>query len=104
MSTITVNTHEAKSRLSELIRLVENGDVVFVARNGVTVVQIVPISSPRPKRMPGLWKCKMLPISAEDWAAADQEILAMFEDSTGSEVESVPALPASTAKRSKAKK
>ncbi len=81
MSTFTVNTHDAKSRLSELIRLVEKGDEVFVARNGVTVAQIVLASSPMPKRTPGLWKGKMKPISPEDWAAADQEILAMFEES-----------------------
>lgn len=104
MSTLTVNTHEAKSRLSELIRLVENGDEVFVARNGVTVVQIVPISVTRPKRIAGLWKGKMAPISTEEWAAADQEILAIFEDSFGSEAESLDALPLSNAKRSKAKK
>jgi hypothetical protein len=37
MRTLTVNTHEAKSRLSELLRLVEQGDHVFLARNGVTL-------------------------------------------------------------------
>ena len=83
MSTLIVNTHEAKSRLSELIRLVENGDEVFVARNGITVAQIVPAIAARPKRVPGLWKGKMKPISAKEWAAGDQEILAMFEESSG---------------------
>ena len=104
MSTLTVNTHEAKSRLSELIRLVENGDEVFVARNGVTVVQIVPVSVTRPKRMPGLWKGKIAAISAEEWAAADQEILSMFEDSIDGDLQSLDVLAANKTRSSKAKK
>ncbi|MBA3433761.1 MAG: type II toxin-antitoxin system Phd/YefM family antitoxin, partial [Actinobacteria bacterium] len=31
---IVVNMHEAKSRLSELVRLVESGEKVVLARNG----------------------------------------------------------------------
>ena len=34
MSTLVVNTHEAKSRLSALIRAAEEGDEVILARNG----------------------------------------------------------------------
>ncbi|MFV0257399.1 MAG: type II toxin-antitoxin system Phd/YefM family antitoxin [Acidimicrobiales bacterium] len=37
-----VNTHDAKSRLSELIREAEEGIEVIVARNGRPVAKIVP--------------------------------------------------------------
>jgi prevent-host-death family protein len=43
MSTTIVNTHDAKSRLSELLRLVENGDEVIIARAGKQIARIVPI-------------------------------------------------------------
>jgi prevent-host-death family protein len=89
MGTLIVNTHEAKSRLSELIRLVETGEEVFVARNGVTVAQIVSATALRPNRVPGLWKGKLQPMTAEEWAAADKEVLSMFELSSGAETKTV---------------
>ena len=42
MATHVVNTHEAKTRLSELIREVELGGDVIVARNGTPVARIIP--------------------------------------------------------------
>lgn len=103
MGTLIVNTHEAKSRLSELIRLVETGEEVFVARNGVTVAQIVLSNAVRPKRVPGLWKGKLQPITPEEWGAVDQEILSMFEVSSLSEV-SAPDAPPVVNKKAKAKR
>jgi prevent-host-death family protein len=41
MPTRIVNTHEAKSRLSELIREAEQGHDVIVARNGHPVAKII---------------------------------------------------------------
>lgn len=81
MSTLTVNTHEAKSRLSELLRLVEQGDQVFLARNGVTVAQIVPAVQPRPIRRPGVAKAMIKVADGYDLVGSDPEIAAMFEDS-----------------------
>jgi prevent-host-death family protein len=38
---ITVNMHEAKSRLSELVKAVEtDGEIVILQRNGVPVAEI----------------------------------------------------------------
>lgn len=54
---ITVNMHEAKSRLSELVRMVEAGEQVVLARNGTPVVEIVPAAEPA-KRQGGIWKGK----------------------------------------------
>lgn len=41
---ITVNTHEAKSRLSELLAAVEKDEAVLICRNGVPVAKLVPVT------------------------------------------------------------
>jgi antitoxin (DNA-binding transcriptional repressor) of toxin-antitoxin stability system len=81
MTTLTVNTHEAKSRLSELLRLVENGDQVFLARNGVTIAQIVRAAQTRPVRRPGVAKGMIKVAEGYDLVGSDPEIAAMFQDS-----------------------
>lgn len=43
-----VGVHEAKTRLSELLRGVEAGDEVVISRGGVPVARIVPFEAPRP--------------------------------------------------------
>ncbi len=80
MAALTVNTHEAKSRLSELLRLVEQGDQVFLARNGVTIAQIVPAVQARPIRRPGVAKGLITVTGGYDLVGADPEISQMFED------------------------
>jgi prevent-host-death family protein len=55
---IVVNMHEAKSRLSELVRLVESGEKVVLARNGTPVAELVPASESK-KREGGFWKGKV---------------------------------------------
>lgn len=49
--------HEAKTRLSELVRLVEGGERVVLARNGTPVAELVAAEAPR-KREGGQWKGK----------------------------------------------
>jgi prevent-host-death family protein len=41
---IRVNTHEAKSRLSELLAAVEKNEAVVICRNGVPVAKLVPVT------------------------------------------------------------
>lgn len=48
----TVNVHEAKTNLSELLKRVEAGDEVLIARAGKPVARLVPASGDR-KRMFG---------------------------------------------------
>ena len=43
---IVVNMHEAKTRLSELVRRVEAGEKVVLARNGTPVAELVPAEQP----------------------------------------------------------
>ena len=52
---VVVNMHEAKTRLSELVRLVESGERVVLARNGTPVAELVPPVAPK-KREGGFWK------------------------------------------------
>jgi prevent-host-death family protein len=54
---IVVNMHEAKSRLSELVRLVESGEKVVLARNGTPVAELVRAERQK-KREGGFWKGK----------------------------------------------
>lgn len=51
---IQVNVHEAKTRLSELLKAVEEGEEVVIARAGTPVAKLVP-STP-PKRVFGGWE------------------------------------------------
>ena len=79
MTTRVVNTHEAKSRLSELIREAEEGVEVIVARNGHPVAKIVPWPPIRAARVPGAWAG--LVGYSDDVVGSDDEIVAMFDES-----------------------
>jgi prevent-host-death family protein len=81
VSTHLVNTHAAKSRLSELIRKVEAGEEVILARNGTPVAKIIPWPPPRPVRRPGAWMGRVGYLS--DVVGSDEDVNALFEDSTG---------------------
>lgn len=74
-----VNTHEAKSRLSELIRDAEDGIEVIVARNGYPVARIVAWQPTRPARVPGAWAGQVH--GSDETVTSDAEIAAMFDES-----------------------
>ena len=48
---MTFDVHEAKSNLSRLLEVVEQGEEVIIARHGVPVAKLVPV--PRGKRRLG---------------------------------------------------
>jgi len=77
MTTVVVNTHEAKSRLSELIRAAERGDEVIVARNGHPVVKIIPWPPARPERVHGAWAGKVR--VGDDVVASDPDVVRLFD-------------------------
>jgi prevent-host-death family protein len=83
MPTTVVNTHEAKTRLSELIRLVEGGEEVIVARNGTMVAKIIPWPQSRPTRVSGAWQDKIVYHEA-DSVGSDPDVLSQFDESTDS--------------------
>ena len=51
---LTVNMHEAKSRLSELVSKAEAGEVVVLARNGKPAVRLVPVAAAAAPKL-GVW-------------------------------------------------
>ena len=79
MATTVVNTHEAKSRLSELIRQAQEGTEVIVARNGQPVAKIIAWPPPRPERRPGAWAGRV--IYNTDIVGPDEDVIAMFSES-----------------------
>ena len=80
MSVHIVNTHEAKSRLSELIREAEEGTDVIVARNGQPVAKIIPWPPPVPTRTSGAWAGRVA--YHDDIVAPDDDIADLFEESS----------------------
>jgi prevent-host-death family protein len=83
MPTHVVNTHEAKSRLSELIREVEQGIDVIVARNGRPVAKIVAWTAASPTRVPGSWAGQV--VYDGDIVGSDDAIVEMLDESTGAD-------------------
>lgn len=81
MPTHVVNTHEAKSRLSELIREAEQGTEVIVARNGRPVAKIVAWVATKPSRAPGAWSGRIA--YDANIVGPDEEIAEMFGESSG---------------------
>jgi prevent-host-death family protein len=75
---VQVNVHEAKSQLSRLLELVEEGETVVIARHGEPVAELVParrktgfpfgIASQEPLVSAGdEWWQPMSRAEAEDW-------------------------------------
>ena len=73
-----VNVHEAKTQLSRLLELVEEGETVVIARHGEPVAELVParrqtgfpfgIASEEPLAPPGDgWWQAMSEAEADDW-------------------------------------
>lgn len=75
-----VNTHEAKSRLSELLRQVEEGGDVVIARNGQPVAKLIPWPPPRPRREPGVWSGKVR-FGDADVVGSDADVVEWFDQS-----------------------
>ena len=76
---LVINTHEAKTRLSELLRLVEErSERIRVCRNGKPVAEIGPISKPdRDPLMPNprlsgvvFHDDPVAPLAEDDWPDA----------------------------------
>ena len=72
-----VNMHEAKSTLSKLVELVQNGEEVVIAKAGNPVALLKPYNKVEKKRTPGALKGKLFDMSRFD--EADEEIRLLFE-------------------------
>ena len=74
-----VNIHEAKTRLSELLERVQNGEEIIIAKAGKPIARLAQLEQIIKKRQPGRLAGR-LQING-DFAAADAEIQKMFDDS-----------------------
>ena len=74
---VTVNVHEAKTHLSRLLKQVEAGEEVIIARNGNPVARLVS-SKKQGKRQPGSMK-GLIEIDDRFFEPLPEEELAAWE-------------------------
>ena len=73
---MTVNTHEAKTQLSKLLRRVESGEEVIICRAGKPVAKLTPYAPVGQPRQLGLWRGKVK--IAEDFDELPEDLLKAF--------------------------
>ena len=73
---LTVNTHEAKTKLSSLLARVSHGEEIVIAESGKPVARLVPIKQNVNRRKPGIDKGKAW--VADDFDAPLPEMLQSF--------------------------
>jgi len=52
----TVNLHEARTHLSEIVERASKGEEIVIAKAGVPKARLVPLARPIKDRKPGAWK------------------------------------------------
>jgi prevent-host-death family protein len=73
----TQNIHEAKTNLSKLLELVEQGEEVVIARAGKPVAKLVPFHPrSRPRKPGGRWKGRIK--IAKDFDQLPDDLIRMF--------------------------
>jgi prevent-host-death family protein len=73
-----VNTHEAKTQFSRLLRRVAAGEEITIANRGVPVARLVPVAAAGAKRKLGTFAGQMT-IPEDFDAPLPEELLAAFE-------------------------
>jgi prevent-host-death family protein len=76
-----VNTHEAKTQLSRLLRRVAAGEEITIANRGVPVARLIPVSEHKPKRKLGAYG-DTIKIADDFDATLPDEVLGAFEGRT----------------------
>jgi len=75
---ITVNIHAAKTQLSQLLKRVQGGEEVIIAKAGKPVAKLVPVEgAPRP-RVPGTGKDQILYMADDFDAPLPDDLLKLF--------------------------
>lgn len=75
---LKVNTHEAKTRFSRLLRRVAAGEEITIANRGVPVARLVPIPADQVARKLGIFRDQMT-ISDDFDAPLSEDVLKLFE-------------------------
>jgi len=73
-----VNIHEAKTQLSRLIKKVEEGEEITIARAGVPVAKLIAVVPEKKKRPLGIARGKIW--ISPDFDAPDPELERLFYD------------------------
>ncbi|NBC30364.1 MAG: type II toxin-antitoxin system prevent-host-death family antitoxin [Spirochaetes bacterium] len=76
----TVNTHEAKTKLSQILSEVESGEEFILARAGKPIARLVPFQKPAAEGRPGKWRGRVY--ISEDFDHEDEHIRRLFESSS----------------------
>jgi len=74
----SVNTHEAKTQLSRLLRRVAAGEEITIANRGVPVARLVPVPTEKTKRVLGILRGQFKVPDDFD-APLPEELLELFE-------------------------
>jgi len=74
----SVNVHDAKTHFSELLKRVEGGEEILIARAGQPVAKLVPLRGPVEPRQPGGWEGQVW-IAPDFDAPLPDDILDAFE-------------------------
>jgi prevent-host-death family protein len=77
----TVNTHDAKTRFSALLRRVAAGEEITIANRGVPVARLVPVPAHKPQRTLGILRGEFTVPDDFD-APLPDELLDLFEGRT----------------------
>jgi prevent-host-death family protein len=77
-----VNTHEAKTHFSKLLRRVAAGEEITIANRGLPVARLVPVSRNKPKRQLGAYG-DTIKIADDFDAPLPDEFLDLFEGRNG---------------------
>ena len=54
------NLHEAKTHLSQLVKLVAKGEEVIICKAGIPVAKLVPFRTEKKPRVPGAWASRVI--------------------------------------------
>jgi prevent-host-death family protein len=73
-----VNTHEAKTHFSRLLRRVAAGEVITIANRGVPVARLVPVPPEKTQRVLGIFRGQ-LSVPDDFDAPLPEAVLELFE-------------------------
>jgi prevent-host-death family protein len=76
-----VNTHEAKTQFSRLLRRVAAGEEIIIANRGVPVARLVPVPPEKTRRVLGIYRGQFTVPDDFD-APLPDELLDLFEGRT----------------------
>jgi prevent-host-death family protein len=74
---VTMNIHQAKTNLSQLIEKALAGEEVIIAKAGTPIIRLTPIQTSLPERRPGGWAGQV--VLANDFDELPDDFVAAFE-------------------------